>query len=331
MSGFRWFYVPLIFLIPWAAVPAGLYFGSIKKIDEQSTAALSARNTARQAYSGPTTYDGLWPPQGGAEGQQDKDAQEEAYEATMTANEETLEETEQQLVATKAEYEALWRRYHRDINANEFDYDKPREFIYHLLELQRDQEGPRFLRFIHRTYPDLYFSFDSLLPPPPLTPMMPPATDPTYGRLPWPVGKGAYSFTVYGPYEALLSFVETFPERYDRIAQIGNFSLTRIGFDHTGSVLMQMDITIALFTFPRNAGSLTNAPAAGAVGAVGAPGAPGAPGMAAGPGISAAPGSAPIGPPGAGSSGPPVAGPGGSSAGAGPMPAGPMAPPPSGG
>lgn len=259
MSGFRAIYVPLIALIPWILYPLLWYFLSIKPMKEDWTEQFEARNTSRQVYGSGTDFRGNWPegePDGPKEqqGAEDKQQDQQAYEATQARLAEEKAAAEVRRGAHQAELDALLNRFMVGINQNELDYESPDKFLYELLDTQRDEAGPRLVQFLGRAYPDLYFDFDPSVPAPPinLTQNNLPQPGPQ-GRLGWPLGKEDIGMIVYGPYDALLNFVDTFPERYDRIAQITAFDLERVAFDYRGTVLMQLTTNIRLFVWPTNA------------------------------------------------------------------------------
>lgn len=255
MSKFKAAYVPLIFLLPWIAWPLAWFFAAIKPAREAFATELSNRNTNRQVYNSSTTYEGRWPSEGRErpEGQADKDQDQQAFEDTRAARQQTLAEETAIANQHRAELQALLNRYMQGLDQDKFDYEKPDILLQELLYKQRDEAGPRFIRFLHKTYPDLYFSFDPNVPPPPinLTATTLPPTG-TEGRLPWPIGRGGVSMSVYGPYNKLLEFVETLPDKYDRIAEITALNLTRRAFDYKGNVLMQLDTAINFYVWPKN-------------------------------------------------------------------------------
>lgn len=285
MRGFRAIYVPLIFILPWVGVPAGFYFGKIKPLNEEWKTTLDARNGSRGAYGSSTEYEGLWPPEGREDspkfeaGRADQQQDEQAFQRRKAEKEAELARTTKERDEHRKLYDQVLNRYMAGINLSKFDYDKPDELLYELLRVQRDEEGPHLIKFLHKTYPDLFFIFGYEVPAPPINltaSTLPPKGQ--EGSLAWPVGRGALQMTVFGPYEKLLDFVETFPDKYDRITYLTGFRLERLAFDYRGSVLMRLNTTAEFFVWPKP----DLAPGGGAAGGMpgGMPGMPGAmPGM----------------------------------------------------
>lgn len=278
MSGFRALYVPLIFILPWVGVPAGLYFGKIKKLNESWDQQLQARNTSRGVYNSGTTFERNWPVEGQdenpkfAEAVQDRQQDEDAFAQKKTDKQQELVDKTVERDAHKKLYDEILNRFMAGISRDKFDYEKPDEFLYELLKQQRDKVGPHLIQFLHKAYPDLYFIFATSVPAPPinLTGANLPQTG-TQGRLVWPVGGGPVSMTVYGLYDDLLNFVETFPDRYDRITYLRDFSLQRVAFDYEGHVLMRLSITAEFFVWPENVAAAAPAQPAGGMGFGGDP------------------------------------------------------------
>lgn len=266
MSGFRAIYVPFIFLLPWIGVPAGLYFGKIKPTNELWDGELKKRNDARGGYGSDTAYEGLWPPtaeaasrpkfQAGAADQAQDVEQSEARQAELRA----------ELVVANAERQKARDRLNVEINArmggldrDKINYEKPDEMLYEILREQRDEEGPHLIRWLENNYKGLFFVFSADVPAPPFDAYNMPAAG-IEGRLEWPIGKRATPLQIYGPLDEILDFVETFPDRYDRTAQLTGFSLTREAFDYRGKILMRLDTTLYQFIWPE--GLPMTAPAA---------------------------------------------------------------------
>lgn len=255
-------------------VPSVAYFASIKKINEEWTKHLAARDASRGKYASSTTSQVNWPADGvdltnasqrAKDGDADRKQDAAAFEQTKKQREVDLAAKKVELAKHKAALDALINRYMKGINRAKFNYERPDDFMYELLYRQRDEAGPRLIRFVHKTYPNLFFEFDANVPAPPINltkgTLPPPGPE---GRLDWPLGRGTFSMTVFGLLPELLRFIETFPEKYDRIAQITDFTLTREAFDHRGTVLMRLNTSIRLFVWPENAQPPAPPPAAAA-------------------------------------------------------------------
>ena len=318
-----WMVYP-IFLVVWVIILSIFHFSSWKKLNAEYKKTVSARDASRGKYGSSTTSKALWPappkrPEAKyKKGAEDKKQDEDAAKSKMDSLEKDLQKANVERDAHKADLEKILKRYMVGIDRKRFDYQKPDEFVLELLKQQRDDAGPRLIRFLDANYKNLFFRFPIPVPPPNinLTGATLPAPS-AQGSLAWPVGSGPLAMTVYGRYEDLLDFVSTFPDRFDRTALISSFSLQRLAFDYRGSVLLQLNCSVEFYVWPTNApgspGAGGAAAIAGAVGAMG--GAPGAPPMGPGPGAP---------PPGGGAAGsgaagaPPPGGAGGSGAGSPP-------------
>jgi hypothetical protein len=287
MSGFKAIFVPLIFLLPWIGMPAGVYFGKIKNLNKEWTTKLGERDTSRGQYGSSPSYKGRWPQEGQAEtkktkgGGEDKKQDGEAKAKTIVAKKKELEVATREKTTHRVLFDKVVNRYMAGINRERFTYEKPDEFVLELLKQQRDQAGAHLIKFLDRNYLNLYFRFPIQVPAPNIN-INSPAALPQLGphqRLPWPVGTGPMTMTIYGRYDDLLNFIETFPDRYDRTAFISSFALQRLAFDYRGSVLLQLTCQIEYFVWPDKAPGSPGGPppAAGAPAAGGTPGGPGGP------------------------------------------------------
>lgn len=303
MSGFKAIYVYIIFAILAAALPTGVYFTKVRKLRTEWKKTLDERNTNRQVYKSNTNFTGLWPTEGREdkrteEGKKDKADDDTAKKKGKQDKEKTWDDAKKERDAHKKLYDALMKQYMRGINRDRFRWDRPDDLVLEMLKLLRDEEGPRLIQFLDKEpdikaekdkqYRNLFFRWPIPVPPPNLNINSAPASLPVVGpfqRLSWPVGVGPLPFTVWGTYDDLLRFVETFPKRYDRIALISSFSLQRLAFDWRKSVLLQLACTIEFFVWPDMV-----------------PGSPGGPPGAAAP-PPGPPGGAPPPPPGGGAKG----------------------------
>jgi len=278
MQNFKALYVWLIALVPWILAPTILFFTSIKPMREEWTAKHEARDTSRGAYGSDTTFTGNWPPEGMdpvppklQPGVEDKAQDDAAFQAAKKQREETKAAKEVELKEHTDRLDVVINRFMKDIKRDELDITAPDRFLYEALERLRDKEGPRLIEFLHKNYPNLYFAYTSVIPAPPinLTATSMPQVG-MEGRLSWPLGITGNAMSVWGLYPDLLSFVETFPEKYDRTVEITAFGLERVAFDYTGKTLMRMDITYSMYVWP-NGVPVGGAPAA-AAGGGGVPG-----------------------------------------------------------
>ncbi|MBI5833470.1 MAG: hypothetical protein HZB16_14320 [Armatimonadetes bacterium] len=310
-----------IFLVVWVIVLAIFQFSTWKKLGIEYTKTVSARDGSRGKYQSATSSREQWPdnkrkPAKYKKGAEDKKQDADQFDKALKALKQQHEVAQVERDAHKAELEKVLKRYMVGINRKAFDYQKPDAFVLELLTQQRDDAGPRLIRFLDANYKNLFFRFPIPVPAPNInltgSSLPPPGPE---GRLSWPVGSGPLPMTIYGRYDDLLDFVSTFPDKFDRTALISSFSLQRLAFDYRGSVLLQLNCSVEFFVWPTNA---PGSPGAGGAAAGGAPmggmppggGAPGMPPGASGPGGSGA-GAAGGGPP-----PPPGGGPSGSGAGA---------------
>jgi hypothetical protein len=317
-----------IFVFFWIVTPLPFFMGPIKNDKKTYATQLTARNTSRGAYKSAITSTARWPKPGvkpNAErklGEADQKQDKDAKDAALADKDRSLQLAIELAAQHKEELDAILRRYMVGIDRNKFDYDKPDLFALEFLHQQRDEAGPHLIAFFDKHFNqkghELFFRFPIGIAAPNINISAAntlPAPGP-HGRLGWPVGSGPLTMNVYGKYEDLLNFVDSFAEQFDRIAVFNSFELTRLSFDYKGSVLLQLNTTVEFFVWPKNApgsadalakAGLAAATGGGAPGAGGPPGPggpPGAPGMS--PGVGGPPGSPPSGgPPGA----PPMSGP----------------------
>lgn len=319
-------YITLIVLsvLAWILVPVlGFFALGVSKNTKDYAKELENRNKSRDAYSSDKTSLAPWPGDSQAEnrwteaqrvGHRDRLQDALSFLKAYDEKKKTLEQKKAETKKIQATLDALLNRYMVGIPQDKFDYDKPDEFLYTLLRVQRKEIGPAFIDFLHKAYPNLYIAADCTVPGPPInitsTGQNLPPVGPE-GRLSWPVGRDAFPVVVYGTYDELLNFIDTLPLKHFRITQMSGLELTREAVDHEGHVLLRLNCTMQVFVWPKNA-----RPAAAAGGA-GGPGGPGAPGGPGGPGPEG-PGGPPGGPPGASPGGPP----GGAPAPGGPAPPG---------
>ena len=255
MSNFKAAYVPLIALVPWIVYPVAWFFMSVKPLRQEWDKQYQARNGSRQKYGSDTQFKNNWPPDTVTTGRgaDDRAQDKKAFDGTKVKKTAELKAKTAENEVHKAQLEALLNKYMAGINRKKLDYKRPDDFMYELLFVQRDREGPHLIAFLHKTYPGLFFDFDWGLPAPPTnwTDNTLPPTGPE-GRLQWPVGKASMNLTLYGPYEDVLKFMETFPDKYDRTVVLSELTLTREAFDYKGNPLLRLNPTMQPFVWPEN-------------------------------------------------------------------------------